>query len=520
MWAGLLLLGLAASWTLGIAVQQGLGLGNDSVAYIGGAKSLLAGTGYSRIWLTDHTPITHFPPLLSILLALGALGGADILNVSFWLIVVLYGLNTCLAGLLAWRITGLVWVGWLAALLIAVNFNMLRVHSYVMSEPLFLFFSLLFFLLLARYYADRRLGWMFGLGILAGLAFLTRYVAVAFFPLAVLAVFLLERRWRERLTAWVVYAGGSLPLMLAWLARNSLVGGSATNRQVIWHPVSAAKIQFGLDNLWSLFVPERLVKMLTPYQAWTNLLLAGSGLALLAWLGWAGMRLWRKAHPAKNGEQNAAWLTGDFVIFSWIAYSYIYLVVMLVSMSVYDAATIFEHRILAPIYVCLLVGMAFLAGWLWEQGRVWLRLATLVTVLGFVGLSALNTARQVSVMRYDAQGFASRVWRESELIGVIRRLPEGKVIYTNKPTLVYIQTGRATNALPTPYDTALGLARQTYDTDLKELRQRADQERAAIAILGWEWMESPEGKAWYSQMIQGLTAVTSTSEGALFLAHP
>jgi hypothetical protein len=193
---------------------------------------------------------------------------------------------------------------------------------------------------------------------------------------------------------------------------------------------------------------------------------------------------------------------------------------MLVSMSIYDAATIFEHRILAPIYVSLLLGLAALAGWVWQHGSAVLRIAEAVVLLGVIGLSAWNQARRVEVMRFDAQGFASRVWGESELISVIRNLPVGKVIYTNKPTLVYIQTGLVSNALPTPYDTALGMERETYDADLEQLRLRADQERAAIAILGWEWMDSPEGEAWYQQMIQGLTAVTSTSEGALFLAHP
>jgi hypothetical protein len=325
-----------------------------------------------------------------------------------------------------------------------------------------------------------------------------------------LAALILDRHPRRLLAAWGSFAGGVLPLMLAWLVRNSLVGGSATNRQFIWHPVSAEKIQFGLENLWSLFLPVRLVEWLSPYQFWTNLLLAIGGVAVLVWLVWTGLRNLQRDHPGSG------WLT----LWSLVAYSFIYLAVMLVSMSIYDAATIFEHRILAPIYVSLLLGLAALAGWVWQHGSAVLRIAEAVVLLGVIGLSAWNQARRVEVMRFDAQGFASRVCGESELISVIRNLPVGKVIYTNKPTLVYIQTGLVSNALPTPYDTALGMERETYDADLEQLRLRADQERAAIAILGWEWMDSPEGEAWYQQMIQGLTAVTSTSEGALFLAHP
>src|SRR5512137_2999097 len=105
-YALLAILVLGAMAMLYICTPAGVGLANDSVAYIAGARSILQGTGYSDIWLDSSLEaITHYPPLLSLTLAaIGTLGidplrGARILN------ILLYGANTGLMGLLGWRIT-------------------------------------------------------------------------------------------------------------------------------------------------------------------------------------------------------------------------------------------------------------------------------------------------------------------------------------------------------------------------------------------------------------------------------
>ena len=63
---------------------NGLGLTNDSSAYIGGARSLLAGRGYTRVG-GDGLPraITHFPPFYSIVLAgVSKITGKDALEAA------------------------------------------------------------------------------------------------------------------------------------------------------------------------------------------------------------------------------------------------------------------------------------------------------------------------------------------------------------------------------------------------------------------------------------------------------
>lgn len=52
--------------------RWGVGLRGDSYAYISGARNLADGLGYSRVSGGGEVkPITHFPPLFSLLLATG-----------------------------------------------------------------------------------------------------------------------------------------------------------------------------------------------------------------------------------------------------------------------------------------------------------------------------------------------------------------------------------------------------------------------------------------------------------------
>ncbi len=63
--AALSLVGMLALWR---STPYGLGLVNDSATYVEGATSLLAGKGYVRVsGGGEIKPITHFPPLFSLI---------------------------------------------------------------------------------------------------------------------------------------------------------------------------------------------------------------------------------------------------------------------------------------------------------------------------------------------------------------------------------------------------------------------------------------------------------------------
>ena len=70
--------GMALLWYI---TPYGLGLMNDSVAYIGGARAILEGKGYGRVVVGgDVKAITNYPPMLSLVLSGIGLSGLDVIR--------------------------------------------------------------------------------------------------------------------------------------------------------------------------------------------------------------------------------------------------------------------------------------------------------------------------------------------------------------------------------------------------------------------------------------------------------
>lgn len=465
----LLTLALAGVSLLYLATPFGPGLINDSIAYIAGARALLQGQGYSEIWLASELePITHYPPLFSLSLAgLGALG-LEPLRAARWLNLTLLGVNGLLLALLVWRSSRRPWLAVLAGSLYLLNQNLFGVHSYAITEPLFLSACLLAFGALSELLASGRRRWALLLGVTVGLSILTRYVGLALFAAVGLALWLQVRPWRERLTLVILYGLASLPLPLAWLARNELTAHVATNRVAAAYGFPWQNLPLGLENLSRFVLPfPFLWKNLAGYEP----ILAGLiGLGLMALLFW----LWRRG-PAASPLQRISLAGGLFAL--------VYLAMLLVSMSFFDPATRFLQRILSPLYLGLLLcALAPLeAAWNWRPARGWLRLG-----LAFLQLTALVLLVQTAFeLRQDGQGYASVRWSQSGAAQFLRSLPADAAIYTNSPPAVYATTERAS---------FIYFLNDTPAEERAAIMQQVRQGRAGLVLWGLpaEETDSPD----------------------------
>jgi len=203
---------LLAFWWLKISTPYGLGLINDSSAYVGGAVNLLGGYGYSRLSGGGEVkPITHFPPMFSIILALVGLTGINIIRAARFMILLLYGFNAVLVAISLLVITRRNFVSLLGAFLFATNSVFLRVHSMLMSEPLFITFCLLSGLFLAHFFNEKHRRWLFFAGLFAGFAALTRYAGLALFLTAILTIVLMRQRLKIVLLDVIFFLLGAGP---------------------------------------------------------------------------------------------------------------------------------------------------------------------------------------------------------------------------------------------------------------------------------------------------------------------
>jgi 4-amino-4-deoxy-L-arabinose transferase-like glycosyltransferase len=447
--AALALLAALGARLLFYSTPFGLGLNDDAIAYIAGARSILNGDGYREIWIVSAGPVTHFPPgfpggltLVGFVTGLDPLRGARLLN------GLLFGLNTFLMGWLALRMTGSRLAGLLTALLFLLTASLLRVHSNAMSEPLFIFFTLVTFLLLDLYFAGlpsrkeergKSLLILVAAGCVIGLAYLTRYAALALLATGLAALFILHGDMRTRLMSSAMLIAGALPWVVAWAIRNRLVGGELTNRALGWHPITGDNIRTGIRTFSTLIVPV---------DGWQSSLLRVDGLLeTIALLLGAGLLYWvlrtslpRLLRPADNmpKPEVISLLNG--------LYAFGYFLALVATMTFFDPATRFQLRILAPIFVSLLLLLAY------GLHRLASRDAGRVAVIGLTALlitvSAMGQVETVQVLRRGGQIYANERWYDAKAIAALRTLPADVAIHTNQPGVVYLYVGRPASLLP------------------------------------------------------------------------
>lgn len=494
----------------------GLGLTNDSAAYIGGARSILAGTGYSDIWL-DSTlePITHYPPLLSLTLSgIGLLTGLDPYRAARALNILLFAANTALMGLLGFRMTKSQTASMGLAVLFGANADLLRIHAQVLSEPLFIFFSLLAFLafdislercassnpapgapktgnrsLITDNWLLKSDSWLLLTGALAGLAFLTRYSGLALIATFLAAIFLLFTQ--SRLRRILFFLAGAIPPITTWFIRNRLLADSTTNRIFHFNPIEISNIRTGLWNTADFLSPAPAGAEWLFQSGLLTILLALFGLGLLTWLISKSWQLLFQ-HPNRVIAQSP-----HPVVFTTALYLFGYLGAVLFSMSFFDASTKFQPRILSPLYISWMILLTAGLHSLSEQkNRAMFHVPLALTVAIFIlALSTFKFEQSLTELReMDGLGYASWRWRQAEVLSYLRHLPPEIAIYTNSPPAVYHVTGRASRFIPTPVNPVSGLPRSEYDQSLAEMRAELLAGRAVLVLFDVSGMEEVFGK--------------------------
>ncbi len=443
----LAVLGLSGGWLLAYSTPQGLGLNDDSIAYIAGARSILNGQGYREAWLVSNGPVTHFPPGYPVVLALlGLLSGIDPLYGARILNGLLFAANIFLTGWLGWRMTGSPWTGLLAAIPVFLSSALLSVHTRAMSEPLYIFLTLLAFLTLDAYFEQFQAGsaraslLLVALGCLLGWAYLARYAALSLLAAVAAALFVLHTRWRTRWQSVGLTLACALPWILAWSIRNRLVGESFTNRVLGWHPITGENWQLGIQTMAEFFIPFNLWRhRLLELPGLFETCLLALGLGLLAWvwrIGWP--RFWRPSQAASLPA--LPFLNGLYII--------VYLVALMTTMTLFDPATRFQVRILSPTYLSLILLAVYLGVWLWRKKRVAWRITVLALAAGFLFMFGYSQMRFVEGLRIGGGIFAGEKWFTSPVFNLLEQLPPDTLILTNEPGAVYLYTGRVAGVLP------------------------------------------------------------------------
>lgn len=432
-----LLAAIAVAWTS----SSGIGLRSDSAVYVAAARNLVDGKGLS--WISgggEIRPMTLHAPLLPMLLAGAEALGASAIPVARVLNAICLGLDVLLVGGLAFMLTGSGWLAVLAALVMAGTGEMYRVHTWLMSEPLFIVLMLAGAVALLQYRSARRMAFLILASAAFGLAALTRYGGLAL-PVAGVVFLVLDpaatrrRRLGESATMLVLGLGPTV----IWMVRNYVLTGQTGGRSFgmhldLWPSLRDQAVAIVLN--W--FAPLRLVEWIMAGPEVSAILVSLAGLALVI----LGFFLLTK--EARRAMASSVLLSGVVLLGACLLS---YLAVTFFAALFSTPGADIDERVLSPVYPLLWLVLVTGLGWVWSHGRLVGRLAVGLLLILLVRNKLVYTYWTLRELSADGLGYSSRAWQTSDTIENAIAL-DPAVIYTNDTAAIYLLADRPSYVVP------------------------------------------------------------------------
>jgi 4-amino-4-deoxy-L-arabinose transferase-like glycosyltransferase len=511
----LLLLALIAVAIVILATKFGIGITPDSTVYIETGRNLLNGRGLIALAPNGELkPMTHYPPLYPSVLALLGLLGLSLETAARLLNAFLFGANVLLVGIaLRCFSRKSFWLPILGALLTLTAPDIAGIHTFALSEPLFLLLALCSLVTLARFLETRDLSWLIAAASLAALAMMTRYVGVALIITGVAALLLVRNGdWRSRLGSAMIFGMIACVPLVLWAIRNATLAGGGTDRQVVFHPPGLKEIVVAFSTISSWLLAGKIRGDLR-----AGFFVAEVVLTALFFLYLTKEE--RKSSSAAGTAGKKFQRDGNLAQLPLVLVIYIgsYLGCILIATSFFDLV-IFDDRTLVPVHV---VSIILVTGFMSKllsrfQSARWIRIAFALTAIALIGSYSLRGTNWFNRTRRDGQGYASRAWKDSETIAHVRKLPARVSIYSNGYHEIYYLSGRPAINLPEKINHNTGRANENYETEVEKVRRDLGQGDAVFVYfktLPERWLMPSE-----AELVQELRprSVESTVDGSIF----
>ncbi|HEX4085475.1 MAG TPA: hypothetical protein VHY22_11225 [Chthoniobacteraceae bacterium] len=424
----------------------------DSVDYLEGARNLLAGHGYSAsIPPEPPVPVVHFPPLYSMVIAGFDALVHNVYEAARWVSVAGFGGSVLLLCALVWRVTERdLTAAVFAGLIFCFNPSLLQLFGGAVSETLFIPLGIAGQAALLIYLDGERKRWLMIAALLLGLTVAARYSGAVWIATGPLTVLICGRgRFVARFGKACVFGLVSVIPGVAESIRNKIVSHTVAGRSLGLHPVSIHHVLDGLQTIGGWFLPWRFAR-------WPFGVAVACGLvALMAW----GLR---KTWPQRPAGAFPFWVSTAVFVVLYVAH-------LVVAVSFLHYNTPIDDRLLAPVEASAIAVLGVSLGR--RKGRAGLRWQEAVCAAVLI-FSLCRYPSSLHKARLESGGYFGPVWRSSQLIQTLRRLPPDAVIYSNKPVAVYLALDRPVCAMPSQLNPMSRKPVEDADAQIAVMEQR------------------------------------------------
>ena len=485
---GLCALVLVAVWLMLYSTPFGIGIWLDSLHYVSAAESLMDGLGFGRVsGCGSFKPMTHYPPFYSLTMAAFSPLGLSPIRAARVISALCFGATVFFSGFSIYKMNRNRVLALLGAGLIVLSPVILKTFSWALSEPLFVPLILAGLLLLAQYFEEQRLLYLIGAGGLLGMAFLTRYVGIAFIVSAGIILFFDHRINRKQKLRDITLLGVlSIGPVILWLIRNFFMMRTVADRNFDWHPPETEAWVSLSSTILGWFLPKTWTAGREIYW-WIGFVITGT-FCLVAWVYIS----WRKG--------KLSWKV-PYLELLFVTSIMVYMVLLGISLTFFDPNTVLNDRILIPVYILLIILLVSQAGKAIQSRQRIPKVFTLICLGLFLVWQIHSGYLMIQDLRKDGQGYASSVWRSAMIIKELREL-RSSLVYSNDITAVYFLAGTPACSIPSRGD----------QKALTVMREKLKQENTVLAIFGrkvsGEFMP-------YEEIISGLLPIYEQSDGVI-----
>lgn len=405
----------------------GVGASPDTVTYLSVAQNVLKGKGFFSY---DGAAMVEFPPLYPLLISIAlyllpvpALSAVKVLSV-----LIAGGCTGVAASLLQHGLRyPVVQTAGLALLLLSVPLWSVYVMGW--SEPPFIFFTLLLFVVLARYLHAPSTKWMLCTAGASSLCMLTRYTGVVAVVTGALGI-----GWapssckRTRFRHVIQYSLLVFGIFGVWLIRNLIVSGTLMGERV---PSERGLLQ-NLDTcrhvLDGWFFPGAAIPIALLLLAWTAVMFTQAS----------------RPSPSSTAFQEKYRLQ---VLLAFYVVAYLALLVLSASRVAYDEL---DNRLLAPVYVPLLLALLGIGELVFSRllSKPAIQALVAIPLILFVLPPASSTRELLTEVHEEGADFTSARWWKSPALAFLRQHELDAPLYSNCPEAIYLHTGKTAALLP------------------------------------------------------------------------
>jgi len=483
-----------------ISTPWGLALHQDSIVYIGVARSILNGHGiYFLNEVGALAPVTVYPPLYSVMIAVFSMFGLDPLDGARATSTFFFAANAALVAFITYRATSSKIATLLASYLALSAFPMVHIHLQALSEPMFIFLSFLGFCLLVAYFSDSQPRMLCWAALTIALSSLTRYVGIATILTGTVAILWFGKQyWKKRLIDAATFFGfSSLPL-IGWVLRNYSLAGNTVNRTFGFHPPGLTDLVPATDTICQWLLPVGWGDS-TP---WVNRVIVGALFLSLVWI------CKKMGFPRSRYAQVA----GLSVL--------IYCGFLLISWSIVDQPLYFDTRTLAFPYVgVMIVAVSIVTPWLRAtrpRAKSWRWFGfdcLIITIFMAQSVLAVTWLRE---SYSNGLGFSTGRWRTSELMKFAKTANFPGTIFSNAPDYIYTITGNRAAMIPRKIDPNNGLPNKRYSDEITEMKERLLKSNGFILYF------DTENRLWFLpskdelEMKLPLQAIKTATDGTIY----